>query len=180
MIIWIIARFVGALRAAPRSLRLPKKICIFQIGTKSPKIMIKSKGFDLKARVHPWSFLLIIRWEHGKWGSNEGGPTLIFVGHQESDKIHAHTHAQHRCERNKIIYQIISVTDLKAFPVAQIRPNLHKIVPSSLGSILCKFGWICATGNAFVRLISSRNSILNFPAKIWTDMQRALLCGDDS
>ena len=41
----------------------------------------------------------------------------------------------------------ISLT--KAFPVAQIRPNLHKIVSSSL-----------------VRLIVGRNSISNFPAKI--------------
>ena len=51
---------------------------------------------------------------------------------------------------------------------------LHKIVPSSmrcwkrmlLETILCKFGQICATGNAFVRLIVGENSILNFPAKI--------------
>ena len=46
--------------------------------------------------------------------------------------------------------------------------------------ILCKFGQICATGNAFVRLVVGRNSILNFPAKIWTGICRALLCGDDS
>ena len=45
--------------------------------------------------------------------------------------------------------------------------------------ILCKFGQICATGNAFVRLIVGRNSILNFLAKIWTGMCRVLLCGDD-
>ena len=49
-----------------------------------------------------------------------------------------------------------------------------------LGTILCKFGQICATGNAFVRLVVGRNSILNFPAKIWTGICRALLCGDDS
>ena len=35
-----------------------------------------------------------------------------------------------------------------------------------LGTILCKFGQICATGNAFVRLVVGKNSILNFPAKI--------------
>ena len=35
-----------------------------------------------------------------------------------------------------------------------------------LETILCKFGRICATGNAFVRLVVGRNSILNFPAKI--------------
>ena len=46
--------------------------------------------------------------------------------------------------------------------------------------ILCKFGQICATGNAFVRLIVGRNSISNFPPKIWTGMCKALLCGDDS
>ena len=44
------------------------------------------------------------------------------------------------------------------------------------GTILCEFGQICATGNAFVRLTVSRNSILNYPAK---KMNRALLCGDD-
>ena len=49
-----------------------------------------------------------------------------------------------------------------------------------LETILSKFGLICATGNAFVRLIVGRNSILNFPAKIWTGMCRALLCSDDS
>ena len=42
------------------------------------------------------------------------------------------------------------------------------------------FGQICATGNAFVGLIVGRNSILNFPAKIWNRMCRALLCCDDS
>ena len=45
-----------------------------------------------------------------------------------------------------------------------------------LGTILCKFGQVCAAGNAFVRLVVGRNSILNFPAKIWTGMCRALLC----
>ena len=49
-----------------------------------------------------------------------------------------------------------------------------------LGTILCKFGQICATGNTFVRLIVGRTSILNFPAKIWTGMCRALLCENDS
>ena len=49
-----------------------------------------------------------------------------------------------------------------------------------LGTILCKFGQICATEIAFVRLIVCRNSILNFPAKIWTGICRALLYGDDS
>ena len=56
------SRFVGALRASPRSLRLPRKRFIFLIGTKSPKIIRKLKGFDLKALVHP---SLIIKWEHG-------------------------------------------------------------------------------------------------------------------
>ena len=46
--------------------------------------------------------------------------------------------------------------------------------------ISCKFGQICATGNALVRLIVGRNFILNFPAKIWSGMCKALLCGDDS
>ena len=35
-----------------------------------------------------------------------------------------------------------------------------------LETILSKFVLICATGNAFVRLVVGRNSILNFPAKI--------------
>ena len=48
-----------------------------------------------------------------------------------------------------------TISLIKAFPVAQM-----------LETILCKFGRICATGNAFVRLIVGRNSILNFPAKI--------------
>ena len=34
--------------------------------------------------------------------------------------------------------------------------------------------------HAFVTLTVGRNSILNFPAKIWTGMCRALLCSDDS
>ena len=33
--------------------------------------------------------------------------------------------------------------------------------------------------HAFVRLTVGRNSILNFPAKIWAGMRRVLLCGDD-
>ena len=49
-----------------------------------------------------------------------------------------------------------------------------------LETIFCNFGQICATGNAFVRLIVGRSSILNFPAKIWTGMCKAHLCGDDS
>ena len=49
-----------------------------------------------------------------------------------------------------------------------------------LETILCDFGQICATGYAFVRPTVGRNSILNFPAKVWTEMCRALLCGDDS
>ena len=46
--------------------------------------------------------------------------------------------------------------------------------------MLCKFGQICATEIVFVRLIVGRNSILNFPAKIWTGICRALQCDDDS
>ena len=38
-------RFVGALRALPRLLRLHRKICSFQI---SAKIAIKSQGFELE------------------------------------------------------------------------------------------------------------------------------------
>ena len=49
-----------------------------------------------------------------------------------------------------------------------------------LETILCEFGQICATGNPFQWLTVGRNSILNFPAKIWTRMCRALLCCDDS
>ena len=49
-----------------------------------------------------------------------------------------------------------------------------------LGTILCKFGLICATGNAFVRLIVDRNSILNFPLKNLNWNVQSLLCGDDS
>ena len=49
-----------------------------------------------------------------------------------------------------------------------------------LKTILCEFGWISATGNPFQCLIVGRNSILNFPAKIWNKMYRALLCCDDS
>ena len=49
-----------------------------------------------------------------------------------------------------------------------------------LETILCEFKRICARGNAFVRPTVGRNSILSFPAKIWTEMCRALLCGDDS
>ena len=48
----------------------------------------------------------------------------------------------------------ISLT--KAFPVAQICTNLHKIAPRLLETILSKFVQICVTGNAFVRLIVSR------------------------
>ena len=40
--------------------------------------------------------------------------------------------------------------------------------------------WSCAAGTKFMQLTVGRNSILNFPAKIWTGMCRALLCGDDS
>ena len=57
---------------------------------------------------------------------------------------------------------------------------IHQAFTLLVGTILCKFGQICATGNAFVGLIVGRNSILNFPAKIWTGMCRALLCGNDS
>ena len=49
---FISTRFIRAQRAPPRSHRLPGKICIFQLGTQSPKIVIKSKGFDQKALVH--------------------------------------------------------------------------------------------------------------------------------
>ena len=49
-----------------------------------------------------------------------------------------------------------------------------------LETILCKFGQICATGNPVQWLTVGRNSILNFPAKIWTGMCRALLTSDDS
>ena len=49
-----------------------------------------------------------------------------------------------------------------------------------LETILCEFGQIRATGNPFQWLTVGRNSILNFPAKIWTRMCRALLCCDDS
>ena len=58
--------------------------------------------------------------------------------------------------------------------------RFFQIFPALVWTILCKFGQICATGNAFVRLFVGRNSILNFPANIWTGMCRALLCGDDS
>ena len=43
--------FVEALRAPPRLLRLPRKILICIIGTQSPKIVIKSKGFYLNSRL---------------------------------------------------------------------------------------------------------------------------------
>ena len=45
---------------------------------------------------------------------------------------------------------------------------------------LCKSKWSCAAGTKFMQLIVGRNSILNFPAKIWNRMCRALLCCDDS
>ena len=77
--------------------------------------------------------------------------------------------------RKRCIF-LIGISLAKAFPVAHICPNLHKIVSSSA----CKFGQICATAIAFVRLIVGRNSILNFPAKIWTEMCIAFLCCDDS
>ena len=49
-----------------------------------------------------------------------------------------------------------------------------------LAIILWEFGQICTTGNAFVRPTEGRNLILNFPARIWKEMFRAHLCGDDS
>ena len=45
-------------------------------------------------------------------------------------------------------------------------------------TILCEFRRICATGNGFEWLTVGRHSILNFPAKIRTELCRALLCGD--
>ena len=48
-----------------------------------------------------------------------------------------------------------------------------------LDTILCKFGRICAAGTSFVGTTVPRNSILNFPAKIWAEICRALH-GDDS
>ena len=45
---------------------------------------------------------------------------------------------------------------------------------------LCNMKCSYATGNHFVPVTVGRTSILNFPAKIWTGMCRALLCGDDS
>ena len=71
--------------------------------------------------------------------------------------------------------------DLESVP--KLVQGNHPIIKKGLccwERFLCKFGRICATGNAFVRLIVGRNSILNFPTKIWTGLCRALLWGDDS
>ena len=45
---------------------------------------------------------------------------------------------------------------------------------------LCNRKWSCVARTKFMQLTVGRNSILNFPAKIWTRMCRALLCCDDS
>ena len=60
-------------------------------------------------------------------------------------------------------------------PGAPLRVIYYKLI-LLLETISCKLGQICATGNAFVRLTVGRNSILNFPAKIWTGMCRPNMC----
>ena len=69
----------------------------------------------------------------------------------------------------KFIMEVLPTISLtQVFPVAQICPNLHKIVPiyALLEKVLCEFGQICATGNVFVRLTAGRVSFLKIPAKI--------------
>ena len=75
----------------------------------------------------------------------------------------------------------ISLT--KAFPVAQIRPNLHKNRSQQLRRWKQFYAWLDKPVLQEMLLwyyTVGMNSILNFPAKIWTGMCRSLLCGDDS
>ena len=61
------------------------------------------------------------------------------------------------------------------------RRALHIPAQILVGTILCEFGWICATGNAFMRQTVGRNSFLKIPSKIWRGTCRTLLlCSDDS
>ena len=59
-------------------------------------------------------------------------------------------------------------SDLEGLWGQQLRHHsiIKKGLALLLGTILCKFGQIFATGNAFVGLVLGRNCILKFSAKI--------------